>query len=156
MRQAQVYFDEDVPAPLADLLRRAGYTVRLPRDIGTLSEPDPVHLQTCASQGWVLVTRDRSDFRRLHWLWMTFHYWGIMSQPHSGILSISHFSPGRLELWATAILEKLQEQPSLPGSMYTWLLPQPGQSFDPRWVREPVAFMSGTSERPGSPPTLNP
>ena len=43
MRQAQVYFDEDVPAPLADLLRRAGYTVWLPRDIGTLSDrPVPV------------------------------------------------------------------------------------------------------------------
>jgi predicted nuclease of predicted toxin-antitoxin system len=151
MHRPQVYFDEDVHGTLADLLRRAGYTVQLPRDIGTLSEPDPVHLQTSTSQGWVLITRDRSDFRRLHWLWMTFHYWGIMSQPHSGILSINRFSPDLLEPWATAILEKLQEQPSLLGSMHTWTLPQPGQSFEPRWVREPVAFMSGVGGRPNPP-----
>jgi hypothetical protein len=89
MQVPQVYFDETVPVNLADFLRRAGVTVHVPQNIGTLGKEDAVHLQTSSTQGRVLVTLDRRGFRRLHWLWMGLYYWGLTPRPHSGILTIN-------------------------------------------------------------------
>lgn len=44
MQEEQIYFDEDVPLQLAGLLRASGITVHLPREVGTISADDPVHL----------------------------------------------------------------------------------------------------------------
>jgi hypothetical protein len=133
MQVPQVYFDENVPVNLADFLRRAGVTVHLPQNIGTLGKEDAVHLQTSSTQGWVLVTLDRRDFRRLHWLWMGLYYWGLTPRPHSGILTINDAERTSLTGWPTALLQKLPGL--LPGEMHMW---RPSES---RWELEPVAFM---------------
>ena len=73
MPDEELYFDEDVPHELAGLLRGMGRTVHLPRDVGTLSAPDAVHLRTSKRRGWVPVTQNRRDIRRLHWLWMNLY-----------------------------------------------------------------------------------
>jgi hypothetical protein len=134
MLRSHIYLDEDVPRQLGDLLSNNGITVHLPQEIGAVAADDPVHLERCASQGWALVTQNRRDFRRLHWIWMTFHYWGIIGQPHSGIITIREQRPAMIDVWAPAIIELLQGQPSLQGLMYMWR-PSSG-----KWDLQPVSF----------------
>jgi hypothetical protein len=132
MQSAQVYFDEDVSMPMSADLRSAGITVHLPVDISALSAKDSDHLQACANQRWVLITHNRRDFRRLHWLWMTFHSWGIISQPHSGILTIYEAERTSTDYWPAAIAQLLRSRTSLSGLMYMWR-PSTGE-----WELEPV------------------
>jgi hypothetical protein len=135
VQNIHIYFDEDVSVLMATDLRNAGIMVHLPREIGALSARDPAHLQASTNQGWILVTHNRRDFRRLHWLWMTFYSWGIISQPHSGILTIYEAERTMTDHWPAAITQFLRNRTSLTGLMYMWRPSTNG------WEREPVAFM---------------
>lgn len=130
----QVYFDEDVPHRLRNLLSDRGITVHLSQDIGTTSADDPVHLQTCTSHGWILITHNRKDFLSLHGLWMSLYYWDILPQPHSGILTVLDQDPLKPEEWAPAIFDLLREQESFKGLMYMW------RPSSRRWEPQPVRF----------------
>ncbi len=130
-----VYLDEDVPFQLADLLGANGVVVHLPREIDTVSAADPIHLQRCARERWVLITQNRRDFRRLHWLWMTFHQWQILPQPHGGILTLHEQEPALPIEWAPAIHELLESRQQFDGLMFMW------RKSSGRWESQPVAFM---------------
>lgn len=121
MAERELYFDKDIAHELADPLRARGIAVHLPGEVGTLGAIDAVHLGTAASHGWILVTRNRRDFRRLHWLWASLNTWGVLPEVHHGILTIyeGEQKPAPPE-WAAAIIQVLEEQASLLGTMHMW------------------------------------
>ena len=59
-----VYCDESIWIPVADGLRRRGWTVHTARDEGTLGDPDREQLRYAVENGWVLLTFD-DDFLSL-------------------------------------------------------------------------------------------
>ncbi len=118
MPVVHVYLDEDVPLQLAGLLTAYGAIVHHPSEIGALKAADPIHLQRCAQERWVLITQNRKDLFRLHGLWMTLHYWQIIAQPHSGILTV--FRQILPSEWAPAIRQLLEQHDSLDGLMFAW------------------------------------
>ncbi|GEM_PF-584692 len=133
-----LFLDEDVSVELATLLRDQGLEVHTVQEVGIRSVPDAVILQKCIDEGWILITRNRRDFRRLHWLWMTFNRWRLLSKPHSGILTIYEGaqSPSPLpEEWTQAILRLLEETPNFDGLMFVW------RPSTQQWETQPEQFM---------------
>jgi hypothetical protein len=59
-----LYCDESSWVPVADGLRRRGWTVHTARQEGTLGDPDREQLQYARENGWILVTFD-DDFLSL-------------------------------------------------------------------------------------------
>jgi predicted nuclease of predicted toxin-antitoxin system len=59
-----LYCDESIWVPVADGLRRRGWTVRIARDEEMLGEPDRNHLALVEENDWILVTFD-DDFLTL-------------------------------------------------------------------------------------------
>jgi len=59
-----LYCDESIWIPVADGLRRRGWTVRTVRDEGLLGNPDREHLAYARTNDWILVTFD-DDFLSL-------------------------------------------------------------------------------------------
>lgn len=59
-----LYCDESIWVPVADGLRRRGWTVRIARDAGMLGEPDRKQLSFAEENDWILVTFD-DDFLSL-------------------------------------------------------------------------------------------
>lgn len=59
-----LYCDESIWIPVAEGLRRRGWTVRTAREEGTLGNPDREQLQYAVENGWVLATFD-DDFLSL-------------------------------------------------------------------------------------------
>ncbi|MDE2687506.1 MAG: DUF5615 family PIN-like protein [Chloroflexota bacterium] len=131
-----LYFDENMPREMEGILRGMGYTVHTVYEVGTSSEDDATHLRLSAERDWVLVTQDRRDFRRLHWLWTALYKWGVLHEEHGGILTIyqTRLSTPYLD-WAAAIHDFLQPRDTLRGEMRMW---RPSQG---RWEEEPVKLM---------------
>ena len=88
MAVEHLYFDENMPQEMEGILRGMGYTVHTVEEVIARSEDDSTHLRISTERGWVLITQNRRDFRRLHWLWTTFYNWGVLPQAHGGILTI--------------------------------------------------------------------
>jgi len=59
-----LYCDESIWIPVADGLRRRGWTVHTARDEGTLGDPDREQLQYAVEHDWLLLTFD-DDFLSL-------------------------------------------------------------------------------------------
>jgi len=59
-----LYCDESIWVPVADGLRRRGWTVRTAREQDLLGAPDRVHLSHAVENDWILVTFD-DDFLSL-------------------------------------------------------------------------------------------
>ena len=59
-----LYCDESIWIPVADGLRRRGWTVHTARDEGRLGGPDREHLSVALENDWILVTFD-DDFLSL-------------------------------------------------------------------------------------------
>ena len=130
-----LYLDEDMSQDMGDILRGMGYTVHTVDEVGARSEDDSTHLRISTERGWVLITQNRKDFRRLHWLWTTFYNWGVLPQAHGGILTIYQQRPELTADWAESVHEFLQVREHIRGEMYMW---RPSLS---EWEREPVKFM---------------
>ncbi|PSQ55317.1 hypothetical protein BRD22_09575 [Halobacteriales archaeon SW_8_68_21] len=60
----ELYCDESIWIPVADGLRRRGWTVHTAREAGTLGDPDSEQLRYAADHSWVLLTFD-DDFLSL-------------------------------------------------------------------------------------------
>jgi hypothetical protein len=135
MPPVEVYLDDCIALGLARLLEAGGLVVHLPEQVGTARVSDSGHLMTCMRGGWVLVTQNRRDFRRLHWLWTALHDWGLLPEQHPGILTIHEQVGAGGQTWAAAIVDLLQAQASLKGRMYRW---RPASA---RWEIEPARLM---------------
>ena len=59
-----LYCDESIWVPVADGLRRRGWTVRTARDEGTLGDSDSEQLRYAVERDWLLLTFD-DDFLSL-------------------------------------------------------------------------------------------
>ena len=59
-----LYCDESIWIPVADGLRRRGWTVHTARDEGTLGDPDHEQLRYAVENDWILLTFD-DDFLSL-------------------------------------------------------------------------------------------
>jgi len=59
-----LYCDESIWIPVADGLRRRGWTVHTARDEGRLGDPDRSQLRHAAENDWILATFD-DDFLSL-------------------------------------------------------------------------------------------
>lgn len=112
-----------------------GYTVHTVVEVNARSEDDSAQLRISTERGWVLLTQNRKDFRRLHWLWTTFYKWGVLHGEPGGILTIYRQMPGLSNEWAVAIHDLLEPLDSLRGQMHMW---RPSRN---RWDEEPVKFM---------------
>jgi uncharacterized protein with PIN domain len=77
----RLYLDEDaMDRALVAALRVRGVDVMTPRDAGMMEASDATQLAFVASQQRVLVTRNTSDFCRLHREWLS------VGREHSGIV----------------------------------------------------------------------
>ncbi len=88
-----LYFDDDSRRrAVYEELRRGGLECHVSREEGIEGSPDEVHLAFAAARGWTVVTRNESDFLRLHASWMA------EGKQHAGIVIIHqwrHFSVGQ-------------------------------------------------------------
>lgn len=64
-KRIRFHFDENVPAPVADALKRRGVDVTTTHDSNLLQSKDEYQLLFAKEEGRILVTHD-SDFLRLH------------------------------------------------------------------------------------------
>ena len=69
-------------------MRGMGHIVHTVEELGVRAEDDSTQLRISTEREWVLITQNRKDFRRLHWLWTTFYKWDVLPQAHGGILTI--------------------------------------------------------------------
>lgn len=65
MAVIRFHFDEHVPEPLANELRKRGIDVTLTADAGLSHAPDEAHVAFAVESDRVVVTNDR-DFLRMH------------------------------------------------------------------------------------------
>ena len=117
-----VFLDENVPDKVYELLSAAGIPALQARNILPQASQDPAVLKKCADESWVLVTLDRKDFWRLHWLWTALFTWGISGTDHGGIISVNQ-APPLPDEWAAAIINLLNERgEGLVGRLWEWNL----------------------------------
>jgi len=115
-----IYTDEDVPDMVGDQLVTMGFTVYLARDVAYGAD-DSSHLKHCSDDGSVMVTLDRKDFWRLHWLWMSMYAWNVLDRMHTGILTVKGRLPPLPNEWAPAIDELVRDRAgNLAGMMWEW------------------------------------
>jgi len=130
-----VYLDEDVPVRLSNELRDLGIPVQLAKDVLKPGTDDATHLKQCADDAFVMITLNRKDFRRLHWLWMSLNSWNVLNRVHAGILTVWEQAPALPDEWAPAISELLRrEANNLPGRMWMW-----NQSKN-EWTLQPLTL----------------
>ncbi len=78
-------------------LTQAGHTVISPRTTGTKDWDDPDHLEYAATHGYVLLTHNPPDFRRLH------RDWQAQGRTHSGIFLVYQDNNVRKDMAPTDI-----------------------------------------------------
>ena len=61
----ELYFDEDVSAVVADLIRARGFSVTTTREAGRLGSSDAEQLAYAARQQKTFLTHNRADFESL-------------------------------------------------------------------------------------------
>lgn len=115
---ARFYLDEDIPPQVGQLLAQQGHDFVHANDLGNRGVPDPQHLLLAAAEDRVLVTFNRRDFGPLHNFWTALNIWGVMRQPHSGILS----SWGQIPAteWAGIIHQFVGADAAMDNQMWEW------------------------------------
>jgi predicted nuclease of predicted toxin-antitoxin system len=87
---AELYLDEDVDVPLAQLLRHHGFSATTARDARQLHRPDAEQLEYAVEHGMTLLTYNRDDFEALA------RQYFETNQPHYGIIIAVQRSPHQL------------------------------------------------------------
>lgn len=76
----RLFLDHHMDPRLATDLRRVGFAVTYPRELGTERATDETHLRWAAEQGWVICSFDVGDFQRLA------EQWAEQGRHHAGII----------------------------------------------------------------------
>lgn len=113
------YLDEDQPFKAAPICRARGLDVVATEERGRKGASDASQLELAASEGRVLVTRNRGDFERL-----TRQFMGA-GLPHGGVLVVPRsLSQNNLAGLAEAILMYDREHPEgMPPYAIDYLVP---------------------------------
>lgn len=120
----RLLLDHHINPRLATDLRRQGFDVTFPRELGTERAPDAGHLAWAAEQGRVVLTRDREDFQILA------QQWAEQNRNHARILLLSDVKPisyGELRRRLRAFLDVVSAQEMF--NQVRWL--------DESWSRRP-------------------
>ncbi len=113
------YLDEDLPPRAAARVREQGGEATCSRDCGRNGATDDAQLAFAGEHGWVMVTRNYSDFYR--WT-REFKAQGL---PHAGVLMVPPSLPNERH-WeiGDALLRYAAEHPDgMPAYMIDWLKP---------------------------------
>jgi hypothetical protein len=95
-----VYLDECVDYHLVDALRGRGFTVSSALDHRMSQIDDEAQLTFASTHGWMLLSHNERDFRRLH---QAFQVRGVM---HEGIIVVTRRSSfAQLELRAAMLID---------------------------------------------------
>lgn len=89
----RLLLDHHIDVQLATDLRREGFDVTFPRELGTERALDEAHLEWATSHGRVILTGDIKDFPRLA------ESWAEQGREHAGVLLLvgkSRLSYGEL------------------------------------------------------------
>jgi predicted nuclease of predicted toxin-antitoxin system len=95
--------DDTADGLLVKLLRKAGHDIQFPREIGMVSEPDPVHLTRAIRDGRVCLTKNYNDFWLLHLLLMQ------AKGSHPGVLVIRQDNDPTRDLTQKGIVASIRK-----------------------------------------------
>jgi predicted nuclease of predicted toxin-antitoxin system len=115
MAAPPAYLDECIDRPVADALGERGFDVLTAIEAGQGEKLDEEQLQFALSLGRVLLTYDRSDFRRLHATYLS------TGRHHGGIVAIPQVPPvSRRQLRAALMLDWLGTLDEHRSRMFQW------------------------------------
>ncbi len=115
MPGSPLYLDECVDHRLAEALRKRGFTVHTALDSGMTELSDERQLSFAATHGWMIVTHNAKDFRRLHNA-MRGH-----GEGHGGIVILPERPPLELlETRAAMLLDWIMTFPEYRSALFTW------------------------------------
>src|SRR4051794_2076274 len=98
MATAPVYLDECVDRLIAEALRQRGFDVLMALEAGRGEDPDEVQLAYATSLDRVLLSYNRTDFRRLHAVYLN------TGRQHGGIVLLPQVPPvGRRQVRAAML-----------------------------------------------------
>src|SRR5262249_38033727 len=103
---SQLFIDEDIPRPIALMLRQFGHDVVTTEDAGRKSAGDPSQLAYAASIGRIIITHNMKDYKRLHR-----HVPG-----HSGIIASTREDTNHAGV-AQRIHQRLIAEPDMKGKL---------------------------------------
>jgi predicted nuclease of predicted toxin-antitoxin system len=84
----KLYLDEDISPKVSEILRKKGMDAVSAHEAGMLEASDDEQLAFAATEGRVMVTRNRDDF-----ITLTVQYFNNL-KPHSGLVIVPHTIPG--------------------------------------------------------------
>ncbi len=128
----RIYVDQNCSPALATLLQQRGYRATHAAHEGLSRARDNDQLLFAARQSAVLITRDREDFRTLHYAWLSWgREWNVAPRPtHSGIVII----PAHWTVLQTAVeVDRLVRSGAvLVNTLFMW-----EDQLAPDWFRQP-------------------
>ena len=113
------YLDEDQNGDLARLLTAQGHEAVYAPAVGRAELPDTEHFRYAAAAGLTLVTFNREDFLALHRYWTALCHWGVISQPHAGVLTT--FRQIEVGEWSGLLHQFAQGYQEVGNQLYYWL-----------------------------------
>jgi hypothetical protein len=115
MAAPPAYLDECIDRPVAEALRARGFDILTALDAGQGGRLDEEQLQLAWSLGRVLITYDRSDFRRLHAMYVR------AGRRHGGIVTIPQVPPvSRRQIRAALMLDWLGTRDDYRSNLFQW------------------------------------
>jgi len=115
---ASFYLDEDIPYEAGRLLVQQGHDAVHAYDLGHRNMPDTEHLLFASSEGRILLTFNREDFRVLHRTWTALTTWHLLLQHHAGILTSWGQIPANE--WADRVNNFVGQDRSFDNQMWEW------------------------------------
>ncbi|MBI3291195.1 MAG: DUF5615 family PIN-like protein [Elusimicrobia bacterium] len=82
-----LYLNENISIEVRDLLVKNGIKTIHTLDAGNKGKDDEFQLTYAATNGWIMTTHNRRDFRRIH------KAWNDAGKKHSGIILIGCAEP---------------------------------------------------------------
>ncbi|MBI4574496.1 MAG: DUF5615 family PIN-like protein [candidate division NC10 bacterium] len=113
MRQIRLYLDEDVDPQLAEDLRRRGFDVEAPAELGRLGEKDRDQLDYAQRTARAILTHNRDDFLKLA------QRFALENLSHPGILYIPQLAYRHLLRRVSAFLSATEGDQV--ENLFTWI-----------------------------------
>ena len=102
----KLYLDEDISPKVAEILRKKGMDVVSAHETGMLETSDNEQLAFAATEGRVMVTRNRDDF-----ITLSVQFFEDL-KPHNGLIIVPHSIPGSdFSKLATLLMKYSKEHP---------------------------------------------